>query len=78
MNETYTLPKTISLGEDSVLELKDIEYAGNAVSGPHRKSMADEMAAMANTHGGIVVLGVNDKSHEVTGLPLEKLDITET
>jgi len=72
------LLKQISLGEDSVLELKDIEYANNAVTGPHGNSMADEMAAMANSHGGVIILGVNDKSHDITGLPLEKLDITET
>jgi len=73
-----SLLKQISLGEDSVLELKDIEYKNDTVTGPHRNSMADEMAAMANSYGGVIVLGVNDKSHEITGLPLEKLDITET
>ena len=72
------LLKQISLGEDSSLELKNIEYANNTVSGPNRNSAADEMAAMANSHGGIIVLGVDDKSHEITGLPPEKLDITET
>ena len=75
---TEILLKQISLGEDSVLELKNIEYAKNAVSGPHRDSMADEMAAMANSQGGIIVLGVNDKIREITGIPLEKLDLTET
>jgi predicted HTH transcriptional regulator len=78
MNEIQSLLKQISLGEDSILELKNIEYANNTVSGPNRNSMADEMAAMANSHGGVIVLGVNDKSHEITGLPVEKLDITET
>src|SRR5215469_5084758 len=76
-NELEQLLKQISLGEDSVLELKEIEYKNNAVTGPNRNSMADEMAAMANSHGGIIVLGVNDKTHTVTGLPLEKLDLAE-
>jgi ATP-dependent DNA helicase RecG len=78
MNDIELLLKQISLGEDSILELKNIEYANNAVSGPNRNSTADEMAAMANSHGGVIVLGVDDKSHEITGLPFEKLDITET
>jgi predicted HTH transcriptional regulator len=78
VNDIDTLLKQISLGEDSVLELKNIEYTENTVSGPHRNSMADEMAAMANSHGGVIIIGVNDKSHEITGLPLEKLDIAET
>ena len=78
MDSIDSLVKQISLGEDSVLELKDIEFKNDTVTGPHRNSMADEMAAMANSYGGIIVLGVNDKSHEITGLPAEKLDLTET
>jgi len=78
MDSIDSLIKQISLGEDSVLELKDIVYKNNTISGPNRNYMADEMAAMANSYGGIIVLGVNDKSHEINGLPAEKLDITET
>ena len=69
MNDLELL-KQIPLGEDSILEFKNIEYTNNNVSGPNRNSMADEMAAMANAHGGVIVLGVNDKSHEITGLRL--------
>jgi predicted HTH transcriptional regulator len=75
--DTFKLIKQISLGEDSVIELKNIDYTGAAVSGPDKNSMADEMAAMANSHGGIIILGVDDKSHIIKGLPLEKLDTTE-
>jgi predicted HTH transcriptional regulator len=78
MKDIELLLKQISLGEDSLLELKNIEYANNTVSGPNRNSTADEMAAMSNAHGGVIVFGVDDKSHEITGLPFEKLDITET
>lgn len=77
MNELELLLKQISLGEDSVLELKDIVYKDNIVAGPHRHSMADEMSAMANAHGGVIILGVDDKTHSITGLPLDKLDLTE-
>ncbi|MBA4369225.1 MAG: transcriptional regulator [Desulfobacterium sp.] len=75
---TSDLLKQITLGEDSVLELKTVEFTGNKVSGPHRNSMADEMAAMANTHTGVILLGVDDQSRTVTGIPVEKLDVTET
>jgi len=68
----------IRLGEDSSLELKNLEYKGNQVFGPHRKSMADELAAMANTANGVFVLGVDDKSRSIVGIPEEKLDIVET
>jgi len=71
------LLKQIALGEDSVLELKAVEFSGNKVIGPHRDGMADELAAMANTASGIIVLGVDDKTKEIAGIPPEKLDIVE-
>jgi predicted HTH transcriptional regulator len=72
------LKKQLLLGEDSTFEVKEVGCKGNTVSYPHRNSMADELAAMANTHGGAVVIGINDKTHEITGLPLDKLDAIET
>ncbi|MGD9506518.1 MAG: ATP-binding protein [Syntrophobacteraceae bacterium] len=74
---TAELLKQIRLGEDSSLELKNLEYKGNRVSSPHRDGMADELAAMANTASGVVVLGVDDKSRSIVGVPLEKLDVVE-
>jgi predicted HTH transcriptional regulator len=72
------LKKQLLLGEDSMFETKEVNCSGNIVSSPHKNSMADELAAMANTNGGVVVLGIHDKTHEITGLPLDKLDIIET
>ncbi len=74
---TTDLLKQIALGEDSVLELKAVEFSGNKVIGPHKNGMADELAAMANTASGIIVLGVDDKSREIRGIPPDKLDIVE-
>ena len=71
------LLKQIALGEDSVLELKTVEFSSNRIIGPHKDGMADELAAMANTVSGIVVLGVDDRSKEICGIPPEKLDIVE-
>jgi len=76
--DTSELLKQIALGEDSVLELKAIEFKGNKITGPHRNSMADEMAAMANTHTGMILLGVDDKSKAIIGVQKDKLDIVET
>jgi predicted HTH transcriptional regulator len=70
--------KQISLGEDSVLELKTVEFSRDKITGPHRNSMADELAAMANTHAGVVLLGVDDKSKAIHGIPQAKLNIVET
>jgi predicted HTH transcriptional regulator len=70
--------KHIALGEDSVLELKSLLFGGNKVTDPHRNSMADELAAMANTHTGVIFLGVDDKTKAIQGIPLDKLDSVET
>jgi predicted HTH transcriptional regulator len=72
------LLQQIRLGEDSSLELKNLEYKGNKVQAPHRHSIADELAAMANSFNGVFVLGVDDVSRTVVGIPDEKLDIVET
>ena len=71
------LIKQIAVGEDSVLELKAVEFSGNKVIGPHKDGMADELAAMANTASGIIVLGVDDKTKEIRGIPAEKFDVVE-
>ena len=57
---TADIIKQIALGEDSVLELKTIEFSGEKITGPRRNSMADELAAMANTHAGDILLGEDD------------------
>jgi ATP-dependent DNA helicase RecG len=75
---TEQLLKQIRLGEDSALELKDLRYKGNHVNEPHRNSIADELAAMANTANGVFILGVDDKSRTIVGIPEEKLDAVET
>ena len=66
-NNTADLLKQIAIGEDSVLELKTIAFKGDQVAGPHRNSMADELAAMANTATGVILLGVDDKSKSIIG-----------
>ena len=75
---TGKLLRHVRLGEDSSLKLKDLRYKGNHVHEPHRHSMADELAAMANTATGVFVLGVDDKSRTVVGIPEDKLDAVET
>ena len=72
------LSRRIRLGEDSTLELKRILLAKERVAGPSRDRLADEMASMANGSGGTVVLGVDDETRDVLGIPLDCLDIVET
>ena len=44
---------------------------------PKRNDFADELAGMANGWGGTIVLGVDDRSREVLGIPVERLDSVE-
>ncbi len=67
----------IRLGEDSFLELKEVRFAGGRVGAPGRDGLADELAAFANSRGGVCVLGVEDQTRDILGIPLESLDRVE-
>lgn len=71
------LLEKIRLGEDSFLELKEVRFAGGKIRGPEQNELADEVAAFANTRGGVLLLGVHDKTREVLGIPVERLDAVE-
>ena len=62
------LIEKIMLGEDST-----IEYEREM---PHRDSLADDIAAFANTQGGVILVGVDDY-REIVGLELQELDSVE-
>ena len=76
-NDIGELVRRIRLGEDSALAFKRVVLAGSRVEGPGRSEFADELAAFANTRGGTVVLGVDDRTREVTGIALGSLDAVE-
>ena len=67
----------IRLGEDTSLELKRVGFRGEEVTEPRRDDLADEIAAIANTTHGVLVLGIDDKTKEVLGIPLERLEAVE-
>lgn len=77
-DSTDELLKQILVGEDSTLELKELKFSETRVVSPNKDSIATEIAAMANTIGGVLVLGVDDKSREIVGIPREKLEAAET
>ena len=71
------LADRIRLGEDSALELASLVVQGGRVESPDRRDFADDLAAMANARGGTVVLGVDDGTREIQGIPLADLDAVE-
>ncbi len=58
--DTTSFWEQVCLGEDSDLELKEVGFLGQRIYAPHRDSLADELAAFANSRGGRLVLGVSD------------------
>ncbi len=72
------LHRRIRLGEDSTLELKSVLVSGGSVKGLRRDAFADELAAFANSRGGTMLLGVDDKTRQAQGIPLDDLDTVET
>ena len=77
MRDTQALARRIRLGEDSTLELKRILVSGSRVTDPKRDDFADEMTAMANSRGGTLVLGVADRTRELLGIPLQRIDLVK-
>ncbi len=72
-----SLLRRIRLGEDTSFELKAVTFRGDRLQGPSRHDLADEIAAIANTVGGTLLLGVDDKTRGVLGIPPGRLDATE-
>ena len=70
------IKRQMRLGEDSHWEFKEIEFAGNTPKRPRRNDLADELAAFANTDGGVLLCGVTDSS-DVQGMSREQMDILE-
>ena len=63
----------IRLGEATFLELKEVRFSGRKVRGPGRDELADELAAFANSRGGVCLLGVEDRLREIVGIPVDRL-----
>ncbi len=67
------LMSRIALGESTHFELKEVRFSRGRVSGPSSANLADELAAFANSRGGVCLLGVNDQ-REVVGVLPNRID----
>ena len=70
------IKRQLRLGEDSRWEFKEVRFAGNVPKGPNRDDFADEIAAFANSEGGVLLCGVTDAG-EVGGMSREQMDELE-
>ncbi len=64
--DAIELLEIISKGESSKVQFKENIY--------NELSIAQEMVAFANTEGGMIIIGVNDKTWEITGLSTEDIN----
>ena len=71
------LLEEIHSGEDGYLALKEVRFADGKLSGPKQNDLADELAAFANSRGGVLVLGVHDETRSVLGIPVDRLGAVE-
>ncbi|MYA68891.1 hypothetical protein F4009_15135 [Candidatus Poribacteria bacterium] len=70
------IKRHIRLGEDNHWEFKEIVFTGNVPKSPRRDDLADELAAFANTDGGVLLCGVTD-SGDIQGMSREQMDALE-
>ncbi|WP_367209300.1 RNA-binding domain-containing protein [Sphingobacterium sp. R2] len=63
--EALELLELIQQGESSRVQFKERL--------PHIDSLAQEMVAFSNTEGGIIIIGVNDKTGDLNGLSFQEL-----
>ena len=70
------IKRQMRLGEDSHWEFKEIVFTENVPKSPSRDDLADELAAFANTDGGVLLCGVTDNS-DVQGMSRQQMDELE-
>ena len=70
------IARQLRLGEDGGWEFKEIVFAGDQPRSPRRDDLADEIAAFANTDGGVLLCGVTDAG-DVHGMSRPEMDQLE-
>lgn len=68
--EPLELLELVQKGESSAIQFKERL--------PHPDSLAQEMVAFSNTVGGIIIIGVNDKTGAINGLSFQEIQATNS
>ena len=67
LNAKQILEK-INAGESSGTEFKEVRTSNDQITAPRRDSLADELAAFANSSGGTIIFGVTDRERQIVGI----------
>ena len=70
------LMQQLQLGEDSLVEFKEVVFSGKGIQAPRRETVANELAAFGNTIGGTLIFSVSDAG-EVRSMNREQMDSLE-
>ena len=68
------IARQLRLGEDSRWEFKSVEFRGDRLHSPRRDSLANEIAAFANSDGGVLLCGVTGDGTVQQGITRPQLD----
>ena len=68
--------RQLRLSEDSAWEFKSVDFRNSDPAPRQRDGWADEIAAFANSRGGVLLLGVTDAG-DVPGMSRDQLDALE-
>jgi ATP-dependent DNA helicase RecG len=63
------IQQLISVGETNQVELK--------VASPRPSEMAERLCGMANANGGVIIIGVEDTTLDIMGVPSERMALTK-
>lgn len=82
MLDISALIASIRAGEDTELELKEVIFRGNRIAFARDESrsgarFAEVFVSMANTQGGMVVMGVRDTDRTPVGIDPDRRDLLE-
>jgi len=77
LNSRHELLRRIQLGEDTSIEFNHVKFKGEKIDGMSLKKLANEISSLANSRGGTLVLGVDDTTREIVGIPLDRLEDVE-
>ena len=77
MIQPSAIQEATRLGADSGIGFIGFSHRNANLTDPTRDRLAKELAAMANAKGGWLILGINDKTRSVVGIPHDNLDALE-
>jgi len=62
---------------DAEIVTKDLLFQSGRICTPTRDDLADILASMANTRASMIILGVDETTRDIPGIPRDRLDTVQ-